>query len=106
MGRKEENTAFTCLNCGLIVTPVTNGGYRNHCPHCFYSKHVDIKLGDRLNTCNGLMKPIDWRYSSKKGYQVVHQCTVCRLVKCNKLAANTEQEDQLMALMHQLNSNS
>ena len=32
---------FICENCGEKVEKL---GYtcRNHCPHCLYSKHVDI----------------------------------------------------------------
>ena len=32
---------FICENCGAKVEKL---GYtcRNHCPHCLYSKHVDV----------------------------------------------------------------
>ena len=52
--RDEE---FICENCNKLVNKL---GYtsRDHCPHCLYSKHVDINPGDRLNECKGLLKPI------------------------------------------------
>ena len=40
---------FNCEHCGKEVLPLSDGSYRNHCPYCLYSKHVDIVLGDRLN---------------------------------------------------------
>lgn len=64
--RKDENTTFVCKNCSTPVAPLTNGSYRNHCPQCLYSLHVDIRPGDRQNTCHGLMRPIDYRQHSKK----------------------------------------
>lgn len=90
---KNENSEFVCLNCGKEVMPLTNGSYRNHCPFCLYSLHVDIIPGDRKNTCRGLMKPIGVEYNSKKGFQIVHKCTVCGAIQKNKVAENTIQED-------------
>ena len=51
----DEN--FICQNCGEQVSKL-NYTARDHCPHCLYSKHVDIMPGDRANTCLGLMSPI------------------------------------------------
>lgn len=45
MSRKTENTAFTCLHCGRQVLPLTNGSFRDHCPFCLYSLHVDEEVG-------------------------------------------------------------
>ena len=39
MSRATENTQFTCEHCGMVVEPLENGSYRNHCPSCLYSKH-------------------------------------------------------------------
>lgn len=78
--QKKENTDFTCENCGANVKAVTNGSYRNHCPFCLYSKHLDNTPGDRNSLCKGLMKPLDLEYSNKKGYQIIHQC-----LQCNKI---------------------
>ena len=86
MGRKTENTSFTCANCGKCVLPLTNGSYRNHCPSCLYSLHVDDNPGDRSNNCHGLMKPINFQSHSKKGWQIIHACQKCGTQKLNRIA--------------------
>lgn len=102
MSRKNENTAFRCENCEKEIAPVTNGSYRNHCPYCLYSKHLDNKPGDRISDCHGLMKPVQVDYSAKKGYIIIHRCFRCGKVSRNKLAVNTIQEDQLMEWMQKV----
>lgn len=99
LSRKTENTGFHCENCHAYVEPLTNGSFRNHCPICLFSKHLDNKPGDRLSNCKGLMKPIRLDYSSKKGYQVVHECIACGKIQRNKVAANTKQEDDILHFM-------
>ena len=81
MSRTTENTAFACLHCGLKVLPLSNGSYRNHCPRCLYSKHLDVAPGDRASSCKGPMKPVGMRYKSGKGFQIVHRCTACGVVR-------------------------
>ena len=95
MTRAIQNVGFICMQCGKEVLPLTNGSYRNHCPRCLYSKHVDERPGDRRNLCHGLMKPIGLRFNSKKGYQLIHKCTRCGEIKVNKAAQNTAQPDNL-----------
>lgn len=95
MSRNEENAGFKCVNCGINVLPLTNGSYRNHCPNCLHSLHVDIKPGDRLNMCKGIMKPMGVKYSSKKGYQIIHKCKKCGKQSINKIAENDDQSDDL-----------
>lgn len=98
MGRRDENTGFRCGNCGRDVVPLTNGSYRNHCPFCLYSRHVDIRPGDRRSGCRGLMEPVGTAYKSGKGLQVVHQCLRCGSVRVNRVAADTVQPDDTAAL--------
>lgn len=105
MSRKQKNTSFQCEKCSTEVQPLTNGSYRNHCPTCLYSKHLDKNPGDRLSDCGGLMKPIDLEYSSKKGYQIIHQCLNCKKKQKNKVARDTIQEDDIIYLMYQLQAN-
>lgn len=93
MARKDENTDFVCLNCGKNVKALTNGSYRNHCPFCLYSLHVDDKPGDRQSLCRALMKPVGLTFKSKKGWQIIHECTVCGHRAANKAAENTVQPD-------------
>jgi len=94
--RKDENTTFVCKNCSTPVAPLTNGSYRNHCPQCLYSLHVDIRPGDRQNTCHCLMRPIDYRQHSKKCYQLLHEFTRCKPQQWNILAHVTHQPDHFI----------
>ena len=99
MSRARENSAFTCLQCGLEVVPLTKGGYRNHCPQCLYSRHLDMAPGDRASSCKGMMEPIAIKHSSNKGLQLVHWCTSCGVVRANRIARDTVQPDDLEALI-------
>lgn len=99
MSRKTENTAFICANCGKKVLPLTNGSYRNHCPFCLCSLHVDIRPGDRASGCGGLMEPAGLVYNSRKGYQLVHRCLKCGAVTRNKVAENTVMPDKTELLV-------
>ena len=93
MSRKTENIGFVCAHCGASVMPLTNGSYRNHCPCCLYSIHMDNMPGDRSSGCLGLMKPAGMRYNGKKGWQIVHRCLKCGMVKVNLTAIDTAQPD-------------
>jgi len=93
VSRKTENAGFTCVHCGAKVVPLTNGSYRNHCPSCLHSVHVDVQPGDRLSACLGLMRPVGVRYNGKKGWQVIHHCLRCGAEKANRVAADTAQPD-------------
>lgn len=84
------NEAFTCENCSKEVQPIIFGGsYRNHCPFCLCSKHVDTDVpGDRKNQCKGLMKAIS-SYTKKSGeYVLSHQCTKCGFIRYNRIAGD------------------
>lgn len=104
MGRKNENCSFLCENCGREVVPLTNGSYRNHCPYCLYSKHVDDIPGDRLSKCKGLMKPVGLEFKPKKGFQIVHECIKCGVRKVNKVAESTAEQDDTNLLIKFLRS--
>jgi DNA-directed RNA polymerase subunit RPC12/RpoP len=80
------NTGFTCTNCGREVPPLSNGSYRNHCPYCLYSLHVDINPGDRSSECQGVLKPVGVSYSGKKGWVIHHRCERCGEMRRNKAA--------------------
>ena len=88
MSRRTENTGFICAHCGAKVNPLTNGSYRNHCPRCLYSVHIDDMPGDRANDCLGLMKPIGVHNHSKKGWQIIHRCQKCGTEKVNRIASD------------------
>ena len=59
--------------------------------------HLSIFLN--RDDCRGLMKPVGLDYSSKKGYQLIHCCVECNKMIKNKVALDTEQEDQLIYFM-------
>ena len=70
--------AFTCEHCGKHVEELESGSYRNHCPFCLWSKHVDRDgPGDRRSNCGGLMMPMSLDQRSKKGWMINHRCTIC-----------------------------
>lgn len=103
MSRERENTGFICEHCGKTVLPLTNGSYRNHCPFCLYSKHVDDMPGDRAGECGGLMEPIGVEYKAAKGYQIVHKCTRCGKIVKNKAAEDADQSDDLDRIIALMN---
>ena len=86
IGRKDENVGFACANCAAVVAPLQNGSYRNHCPFCLFSLHVDARPGDRASSCGGLMEPLAVDYRSPKGFMVVHRCLACGLTRRNRAA--------------------
>ncbi len=101
MSRHAFPDEFFCLRCGVIVS----GAYelsgvrnRNHCPYCLWSRHLDWRApGDRLSSCKGAMRPIGLtlknarnKYASGPSGELmaIHQCTVCRAVSINRIAAD------------------
>lgn len=81
------NESFSCLHCGEKVQKHPTGSARNHCPYCLYSLHVDdVKPGDRLATCHGLMRPIGVDYRKGKGDMIIHECTKCSKKIPNQVA--------------------
>lgn len=58
-------------------------GYRNHCPVCLTSRHVDINPGDRAAECAGQMEVVD--IALEHGDLVLtHRCSVCGHEKRNR----------------------
>ena len=82
------NHGFACEHCHAQVLPLKGGGFRNHCPCCLWSKHVDIIPGDRASDCGGLMKPINLEPDAKRGWMLVHRCVRCGHVRRNRVAAS------------------
>ena len=80
------------------MAPLGNGGYRNHCPACLYSKHVDDRPGDRAAGCGGLMRPAGMTHRSGKGLMIVHRCVVCGFVRPNRVADAPLGGDEVDAL--------
>jgi len=90
-----RDEGFTCQHCGRKVKPVGSGTYRNHCPYCLYSLHVDEAVpGDRDSQCQGLMEPRGIVLSGK-GYVIIHHCLECGKVSNNKTAPDDDFEKLL-----------
>ena len=90
---------FICEHCGVLVR---GDGYTNHCPECFYSKHVDINPGDRASTCQGLMAPI--AYLVKNGEEKLRQrCLKCGHTRLNRLS-KSDNRDNLILIINFFNS--
>ena len=79
---RDEN--FICENCYKQVEKL-NYTARDHCPHCLYSKHLDINPGDRLNECQGLLKPISIE-KFKNTYKIIYKCEKCNQTHKNIMA--------------------
>ncbi len=94
-----KDEEFICNNCGFKVAPL---GYtaRDHCPHCLYSKHVDVFPGDRGSTCQGELIPIAVEINKKAGYKIVYRC-----LKCKSVTKNIMAEDDDMDLVIELSTN-
>jgi predicted RNA-binding Zn-ribbon protein involved in translation (DUF1610 family) len=83
--------AFICEHCAAAVEPLEHGSYRNHCPRCLWSKHVDAEgPGDRASACGGLMAPVGLDQKSKKGFVIIHRCLKCRKNMTNKAAPDDD----------------
>ena len=94
------NQPFTCQACGAEVKPLVSGGYRNHCPVCLRSLHVDVNPGDRAADCGGIMDPVAVEHSGKKGWVLVHRCRDCGALRRNRAAlADPEQPDDYGAVV-------
>ena len=93
--RRAENTTFVCGHCQTMVPANTDGHYRNHCPWCLWSLHVDDLPGDRASECRQLMEPIGLVEKSGKGWQVVHRCTACGHRQPNRLVRDGAAPDDL-----------
>lgn len=89
-----RNDGFTCEACGAEVSPA-KGTFRNHCPHCLTSKHVDNIPGDRLNSCSGLMKAIGIEGTDPDNLDLIQECAYCGYSGRNRCAP----DDNLDAML-------
>lgn len=85
---------FVCEHCGAPVAALTKGTYRNHCPKCLWSKHVDAEgPGDRTSVCLGMMEPVEIDQRSGKGWMIIHLCEKCGKRIPNKAAPDDELQE-------------
>ena len=80
------NDSFRCGVCGREVLALVRGSFRNHCPFCLWSRHVDRVPGDRAESCGGLMEPTSLEGSAASGWTIVHRCLVCGALRRNRAA--------------------
>ena len=73
------------MHCGVTVAPA-DVGYRNHCPACLWSCHVDIRPGDRAEACHGPMEPLTLERRARTGYVITHRCLRCGATRTNRAA--------------------
>lgn len=84
---------FICKNCHKKVSLKTFGTkYRNHCPYCLWSCHMDIKIGDRKSACQGLMKPLGLTTKKDGELKIIHKCTICDKVFTNRIAGDDKNQ--------------
>lgn len=88
---KRKIESFTCEHCAHFTQ---GDGFTNHCPKCFWGKHVDVNPGDRLESCGGMMEPVRVEKKADK-YCVIHRCTRCGAEKSNRVS----QEDDFDVLV-------
>jgi len=95
--RKKED--FVCEHCGQHIK---GDGYTNHCPHCLWSKHVDVNPGDRQEDCEGQMEPVDI-YLKNRNWIIVHQCDICGEKKQNRVMPEDD-FDEVIRLEGEINN--
>lgn len=86
--KNDEN--FICDYCGKEVLPLKYTS-RDHCPYCICSKHVDINPGDRQNTCQGKLKPIEIE-KYRDTYKIIYKCEKCGELHKNVMASDDDME--------------
>lgn len=81
-----RNDGFTCEACDATVPPA-QGTFRNHCPACLTSKHVDGAIpGDRANVCHGLMPTVSYTGTDPEKLDLIQQCDICQQQSLNRTA--------------------
>jgi len=94
---------FKCGHCLAFVSSaheLSGVNNRNHCPYCLWSCHLDLyAAGDRLSACKAGMRPIGltmksgrnkYRTESRGELMLIHECTECRAISINRIAADDD----------------
>jgi hypothetical protein len=82
--------SFRCAQCRLDVSIHAPGtAYRNHCPACLTSKHVDDhRPGDRASPCGARMEPMAVAVRGDGEWILIHRCTGCDALSANRSAGD------------------
>lgn len=83
--------------------PLVTGSFRNHCPVCLWSVHLDIDPGDRAAGCGGLMWPVRV-VARAKGLMVVHRCDRCGAERANRVALDDPVQPDDAAIVGELSA--
>lgn len=87
--RSQKNRSFRCRHCGLEVPLDAPGtAYRNHCPNCLWSRHLDNSPGDRDAGCGSAMEPISIGVRQGGEWVLIHRCTGCDVLHLNRSAGD------------------
>ena len=87
--RTGPEAACVCAHCRNVIPGQAPGTeHRNHCPHCLWSLHLDMRPGDRRSGCRGLMEPIAVWVQKNGEWALVHRCTKCNAVRTNRIAGD------------------
>lgn len=99
-----------CINCNKKINVIAVGtANRNHCPICFWSKHVDENFpGDRKAKCQTGMKPIGltfkiegkdkWGKKKQGELMLVHECCECGKISINRISGDDNPEEIIQVL--------
>ncbi len=88
----QDTRSFICGHCGSVVSPADSGGeQRNHCPRCLWSRHVDLRIGDRRSGCRGMMEPVGIWIRKSGEWAVIHRCESCGFLRANRIAADDDE---------------
>jgi len=100
--RQEQGGGFKCSHCKrwVVINEYMGTANRNHCNLCLWSRHVDIKKGDRRAECHGGMKPVGltFRIESSQMYgeiTLIHICALCSKISINRIAADDDNSEIL-----------
>lgn len=105
---------FRCAHCHALVSSahlLSGVNNRNHCPYCLWSCHLDLfAAGDRLSACKAPMKPIGLtmkkgrnKYRASRGeLMLVHECTDCKTLSINRIAADDDSETVIAVFQESL----
>jgi hypothetical protein len=114
---------FKCARCHVLVSSahlISGVNNRNHCPYCVWSCHLDLyAAGDRLSACKSPMQPIGltmkmgrnkYQRESRGELMLIHQCTECRALSINRIAADDDAEtvmavfEESLVMGHQIHT--
>lgn len=100
--RQERADGFKCSHCKrwVVINQYIGTANRNHCNLCLWSKHVDVKKGDRKSHCQAGMRPVGLTFriegNAKRGeIMLIHACSWCPKISINRIARDDGEQEIL-----------